>query len=60
MAEQLPRRVRGTHLPDEAYKAIGVAKVPNIDPGRWYVDEQTLMVIINGLRRWQITGPVIK
>lgn len=52
--DELPRLEAGTHLPPEAYK------VPNIDPNRWDVDERTLMVIINGLRRWQFTGPVVK
>lgn len=53
--DELPKRNAGTHLPPEAYRAVGVAKAPNIDPDRWYVDERTLMVIINGLRRWQRT-----
>jgi hypothetical protein len=52
--DQLPKRDAGTHLPPEAYRAVGVAKVPNVDPDRWYVDERTLMVIVNALRRWQI------
>ncbi|MDT5031947.1 MAG: hypothetical protein QOC94_2118 [Actinoplanes sp.] len=52
--DELPRREAGTHLPPEVYK------VANIDPNRWYVDERTLIVIIDGLRRWQITGPVVK
>ena len=28
--------------------------LPNIDTDRWHVDQTTLMLIINGLRRWQV------
>ncbi len=55
---ELPKRKPGRHLPQDAYKPMGIAKVPNVDPYRFLIDEKTLMVIINGLRRWQINdGP---
>jgi hypothetical protein len=62
MAEELPRRNAGTHLPREAYRAAGRARVPNVDPaGRgWYVDEKTLRMILNALRRWQINDRAVK
>jgi hypothetical protein len=52
--DQLPKREAGTHLPPEAYRAAGIVKVPDVDPDRFLMDERTLMVIINGLRRWQL------
>jgi len=49
----LPIRQPGAHLPANAYRAVGVAKVPHVD-GRWRVDERTLVVVLNGLRRWRV------
>lgn len=51
---QLPKRKPGSHLPIIAHRAVGVAKVPNID-ARWHMDERTLAVLLNSLRRWQAT-----
>ena len=47
---RLPKRVRGTHLPQAAYRAIGIAKVPD---RRWSNDEPAVRALLNGLRRWQ-------
>ena len=58
MPDELPRRNAGTHLPSDAYRAVGVAKIPNVDPERRYVDEKTLMLIVNALRRWQVIDRV--
>jgi hypothetical protein len=48
--ENLPKRDRGTHLLRAAYRAIGVAKIPD---RRWSSDEPTVRALLNGLRRWQ-------
>ncbi|MFI5492959.1 hypothetical protein [Actinoplanes sp. NPDC051859] len=50
----LPQRVAGTNLPPAAYRAVGTAKVPNLPDARWELDERTLMVLLNALRRWQV------
>lgn len=54
---ELPTRVPGTNLPAAAYRAIGVARVPNVTDDRWLLDEQTMKELLNGLRRWQVTNP---
>jgi hypothetical protein len=50
MTEELPKREAGTHLPRAAYR------VANVDPDRWHVSEQDVRVLLNALRRWQITA----
>lgn len=50
----LPRRRPGSHLP-AATRAVGFAKVPNVGD-RWYVDERSLAVLLNALRRWKPTS----
>lgn len=47
--EKLPRRQYGTHLPPAAYRAMGIAKVPD---SRWSSDEPAIRVLLHGLRRW--------
>lgn len=55
VSEGLPRRARGTHLPEEAYGAVGRVPVPNVDD-RWYLDDRDLRVLLNALRQWQVMG----
>lgn len=58
--DKLPKRHAGTHLPPQAYRAVGIAKVPNVDIGQYVIDERTLMVIVNALRHWQINDRVTR
>lgn len=56
---ELPKRVHGRNLPPAAYRAVGIARVPiqNVTDEVWRLDEQTMRVVLNGLRRWQVTRP---
>ena len=55
---ELPRRVYGRNLPPAAYRATGIAKVPDknnilrLSP----VDEHTMKVLLNGLRLWRVSS----
>ncbi|MDT4994744.1 MAG: hypothetical protein QOC94_3258 [Actinoplanes sp.] len=49
--QELPRRVAGSHLPAAAYRAVGIAKVPD---SRWSCSEPALRILLNGLRRWPV------
>ena len=54
MAEKqpdLPRRKFGSHLPAAAYRAVGIAKVPD---SRWSSDEASVRILLNGLQKWQV------
>ncbi len=54
MAEppQLPRRQPNVDL-SIAARPVENTNISNVD-NRWYVDERTLMVLLNCLRRWQV------
>ena len=50
-----PRRVLGANLPAAAYLAADAARapMPNVLDARWYVHEQSVRLLLNGLRRWR-------
>lgn len=52
--QELPQRKPGTHAPRS------VLQVANDWDERWHVPEETLELILNNLRQWQVTGPVTK
>lgn len=47
---ELPRRTSGFHLPAAAYRAVGIANVPD---SRWSSDDASVRILLNGLRRWE-------
>ncbi|GAB1645835.1 hypothetical protein [Krasilnikovia sp. MM14-A1259] len=51
MSDGLPQQAPETHPPKEPVRR---APVPNVIDDRWYVDDRTMMVLLNGLRRWQV------
>lgn len=54
MTDPLPRRVQGTHLPAEAYRAVGRAKVVYSDP-RWATDLRSVEVLRDALVNWDVS-----
>lgn len=52
-AEELPRRVFGSHLPPAAYRVVGRAKVANGDE-QWHDDDRTLYMLLDALREWEV------
>ena len=52
---KLPKRVAGTRLPANAYRAVGIARVPQITDERWDLDEETMRLLLARLRKWQVT-----
>ncbi|GAB1640941.1 hypothetical protein KRMM14A1259_13640 [Krasilnikovia sp. MM14-A1259] len=47
---KLPQRIPGATVPRGERRT----PVPNVSDDRWYLDEKSMMILLNGLRRWQV------
>ncbi|GAB1642234.1 hypothetical protein [Krasilnikovia sp. MM14-A1259] len=50
--QDLPKRVPRGNLPAEASRV----PIKNVVDDRWYLDDQQLRILLNGLRRWRVMG----